>query len=158
MFETAAQSAALQRALTRNYDSNRDGRVAGHEAALMAAETGLSVRDLTKRCVDADLAKLAAAAQAEHLLPDVVTGTVPNAYSLQPRILARELRRANWRKGMSEYRQQHKALWKEVDLHTNYKWARPKDYLELETWRRGARRFYETGRYLMLDSWLLFVR
>jgi len=147
MYEKAVEVHALQQALIERYDANHDGRLEAREARALTKETGLAAADVKASCIDGDLDRLLAAAYAKHALPQQVTGAVPNAYATRPAAVARSLRRWNYQMGVNEYERQRAQMWREVNPDLTYRYAKPKDYLKWETWRRGLDRFYTTGTY-----------
>jgi hypothetical protein len=157
MYEKALEVHALQAALIGRYDANHNGRVEGREAQALTRETGLAVQDLTASCVAGNLDRLLTAAYAEHVLPQRVTGAVPNTYAMRPKALLRALRHRNYRMGVNEYERQRAQMWREVNPDLTYRYAKPRDYLKWATWRRGLDRFYSTGKYYVLTPYYYAV-
>jgi hypothetical protein len=146
-YEEAMDVAALQHAFTARYDVNRNARIDASEARRLTSETGLAAGDLAISCRKGDPAKLLTAAQQQRMLPSRIANRVKHPYSMTPRALLVTLRHLNYQKGIREYESARAEMWHEAEPDLTIRWARPRDYLKWETWRRGLGRFYGSARY-----------
>jgi hypothetical protein len=149
MYQDAMEVHDLQQRLIVRYDTNRNRRIDAGEARILTRETGLAPCDLAISVRRGDLRRLLIASHRKHILPPRITSEVSGAYQMSANALLGALRRSNYQKGLNEYERQRAQMWKEVEPDLTYHYARPKDYVKWETWRRGLERLYQIGRGLV---------